>query len=501
VVHSRMHRPRRPVLVAILLAAVLTIPGGAASAAGPGAAPTGPAAALDWSPCTPSDLAGFECGTLTVPLDWGDTGDGTIDLAVARHRTTGKASSRIGSLLFNPGGPGMSGVADLPVIWDLLPSAAKARFDLVTWDPRGMGSSSPLQGCETVPMTLPDTGPVDWPAVYAATRTARAAANAACMDRNATIVAHMGTMQAVHDLEALRAAVGDEQITYWGMSYGTRIGYAYARTFPDHLRAIVLDGSIDPNSSIVDLAWSGSARDTAIGYFFELYPKAAASYRRVRAALDTRTVSLPSGDELTRWGLDSLIDHVAGGESGYPLLAQVLEAADTATFGTGADADGAKALLDEVHLDQTVRLAGPAFSLVNCIDYPDRPTAAEQDAIATSLREQAPMVGWLQGFNLASMCAGFDGAVDPVPTEFGSDWSAPLLLVGTTRDAATPYTWTANMATAFRASRVITYVGAKHVVYGAGLSTCVNRHVSAYLIDLRRPARDVACPGVAKPAG
>ena len=90
-----------------------------------------------------------------------------------------------------------------------------------------------------------------------------------------------------------------------------------------------------------------------------------------------------------------------------------------------------------------------------------------------------------------------DVPIDPVPIDFPSDWSARLLLVGSTRDAATPYGWTAAMATAFRASRVVTYVGAKHVVYGVGLSTCVNRYVSDYLISLKRPARDVSCPGVA----
>ena len=98
------------------------------------------------------------------------------------------------------------------------------------------------------------------------------------------------------------------------------------------------------------------------------------------------------------------------------------------------------------------------------------------------------------------MCAGFSGPVDPVPADFAPDWRTPLLIVGTTRDAATPYEWTANMALAFRASRVVTYVGAKHVVYGAGMSNCVNRYVSTYLIDLARPANDVTCPTAAKGA-
>ena len=322
---SPIARAGRRTLLAVVLAAVLVIPGGTAFAAGPGVGvAAAPAAPLRWSVCESPDLAGFECATLAVPLAWDDPSRGTLDLAVARHRSTGPAAKRIGSLLFNPGGPGLSGISRLPIIWEMLPSAAKARFDLVTWDPRGMGGSSGLVDCEKVAMPLPATGPVDWPAVYAETRAARAAANAECAARNATVVAHMGTMAVVRDLDALRAALGDPKLTYWGMSYGTRIGYAYALTFPDRLRAIVLDGNIDPSSSIVDLAYSGTAKDTALGYFFELYPKAAAQYRRVRAALDERTVPLPSGDEMTRWNLDLLLDSAAGGESGYAVLAKVI---------------------------------------------------------------------------------------------------------------------------------------------------------------------------------
>ncbi len=501
------HTPRsvRRALLALVVAVGLLLPGSAALASpvssGALAGSATPAATLAWKACDGKDLAGFECATLTVPLAWADASSGTMALAVARHRSTGPASRRIGSLFFNPGGPGLGGVSVLPTIWKMLPSAAKARFDLVTWDPRGMGGSSGLVGCVQVAMPLPPTGPVDWPAVYAQARDARAAENARCAERNATIVAHMGTMAVVHDLDSLRAAVGDPKITYWGMSYGTRIGYAYALTFPDRIRAIVLDGNIDPSSSIVDLAGSGTAKDTALGYFFELYPTAAAQYRRVHEALQARTVPLPSGAEMTRWNLDLLLDSAAGGESGYALLAEVIGAADTATFGSGAAAAKAARLLDSVDLAKTVDMSGPSFAFVNCIDYADRPTPAEQDAVARSVRLRGPVAGWFEGYEIVSMCAGLNVPTDPVPIEFPSDWGAKLLLVGSTRDAATPYAWTANMATAFRASRVVTYVGAKHVVYGLGMSPCVNAYVTAYFVDLARPARDVGCPGVAKAAG
>lgn len=114
---------RRP-LLAVVLAAVLVIPGGVVSASGPGMGAAAPTATLRWSACADPELAGFECATLTVPLAWDDPARGTLDLAVARHRSTGPAGKRIGSLLFNPGGPGLSGVSRLPLIWELLPGRA-----------------------------------------------------------------------------------------------------------------------------------------------------------------------------------------------------------------------------------------------------------------------------------------------------------------------------------------------------------------------------------------
>ena len=173
----------------------------------------------------------------------------------------------------------------------------------------------------------------------------------------------------------------------------------------------------------------------------------------------------------------------------------------TAVIGTDLAAAKAARLLDSVDLAKTVDMSGPSFAFVNCIDYADRPTPAEQDAVARSVRLRGPVAGWFEGYEIVSMCAGLNVPTDPVPIEFPSDWGAKLLLVGSTRDAATPYAWTANMATAFRASRVVTYVGAKHVVYGLGMSPCVNAYVTAYFVDLARPARDVGCPGVAKAAG
>ncbi len=455
-------------------------------------------AALAWTACTETALAGFDCGTLTVPLDWDSAGAqrnrSTVDIAVARHASTGTPQERIGSLFFNVGGPGLSGISSLPMMYGLIPAEVKARFDIVTWDPRGIGRSSGLQGCDDAVMPLPATGPVNWTRVYEKARAAKAAANRACAaaSANMAIINHMGTVAIVRDLDALRAAVGDPKLTYWAMSYGTRIGYTYALRYPAKVRAIILDGSIDPNGSIEGLAQSEVSADTALGFLFQLYPGAQTQYASVRAELDRRVIALPSGRIVTRWGFSGFLGEYAGSESSYGALARLVGYAHTALFGTGSAVEAALAVLDGVPFEQSISLGSAAFAVVNCADYPQRPTIPAQNALARSLRLQAPVHGWLNAFADVSMCSGLRVPVEPVPVDFGQ-LAVPVLIIGSTRDAHTPYAWTVSMTRAFTSSRVVTYVGGKHVDYGAAQSACVDDAVGAYLLDLALPEFDIAC--------
>ena len=188
------------------------------------------------------------CATLTVPLDWQTPNDGrTIDIAlrVLRSRERG------GGLTFNPGGPGASGIADAPDVYSLLPESVQDRFDFVYWDPRGVGLSEPtIQPCTSADVMPPATGPVDWEAFWQEYADVVGAANAACFAAQPDAAPYLGTWQVVRDLDAMRAALGYAQWNYWGMSYGTRIGNTYARTFPDRVRALVQDGSVMANESM-----------------------------------------------------------------------------------------------------------------------------------------------------------------------------------------------------------------------------------------------------------
>lgn len=470
----------------------------AATVAGSPAVAAAPTSSIPWRACDDKALDGFQCASFPVPLDWADPSGPVITLRMARHRSSGGSAQRIGSLFFNPGGPGQSGVAILPSLWSILPERVRQRFDLVTWDPRGMGLSTAIADCADATYALPAVGPVDWAAVESSLRATTAEANAACQAANAVLANVIGTNQVVDDLDAMRAAVGDRRLTYWGASYGTRIGYTYALRYPDRVRAILLDGSVNPNGSVADFVTGYStAAESGLGFFFQLYPQASRHYQRALAALERAPLTLADGSTFTRWDLKSLLVMFAGKEwspSGtYADLAEMLAVVDTAVTGSGAKARAARtAMIDMPHDPVAYGLTG-APAMVNCIDYADRPPTGEQAQVAARARAIAPITGWFNGLGLIMQCEGLNLTPDPVPVSFGTNTTVPMLLVGSTRDANTPYAWTVDMARAFRASRTVTYVGSKHVSYAAAQSACVDEVVNDWLIRRVLPTRDVTC--------
>jgi len=489
-------KPRTLAAIAVALAVPLGGAAGLPSAVGAQVATT-----LQWSACASEALAGFECATLVVPRDYADPSVGVFELAVARHRSTGTPEQRIGSLFFNPGGPGGSGLATLPQGWEALPPEVKDSFDLVTWDPRGVGESAPQVTCRQGRMTMPLTGSVDWAAAYDQMRTTTERAHTACLEDNADVLAYVGTNNVVRDLDALRQAVGDQQLTYWGMSYGTRIGYTYALMFPDNVRRLLLDGPVNPNGTLREFAATYAvSADSALGMFFQLYPQARERFDRSHAQLEVAPMPLPSGAVFSRWTLLQYMEQVARAEGSWPGMDNLLGIVDRAVSGAGADAEAAKAQLDEIlkatPVSNVIMGAPAVVSAIDCIDYPDRPSAATQDATGRLLRRQAPIGAGLNYITLASQCSGMDVAPDPVPTSFVPADGSRILISASTRDAATPYAWAVSMARAFPGTRMLTYVGGQHVNYAVLGSTCVNDTVATFLIDGALPATDVACPNV-----
>ena len=456
-----------------------------------GLAPAASAATLDWQPCREKALKGLQCATATVPKDYADPSKGSFELAVVRAKATGTPGQRIGSLFFNPGGPGASGVSLAPDVLAALPKAVRQRFDFVTWDPRGVARSSGLE-CDNGQYTLPATGPVDWTAVTEQMRASEKAANEGCAQTNPDVVPYIGTNNTVRDLDRLRAAVGDDKLTYWGTSYGTRIGAVYAHMFPKNVRAMLLSSPVDPNADWTSFATeAGVSPDNAVGFFFEAFPKSRKTYTRVVKDLSTAALTLPSGAQVTHWDIQAIVANSVISQNGYSAASDLLSTTDTAINDKGKARRRALATLDQQQWLPSYPINGGATAFVGCLDLPERFTAERQDALAARLRAQAPIFGF--GTSQALFyCEGVNVTPDPVATDY-LNTSTPMLIIGSTRDALTNYEWATDMARTFRNSRVITYVGTVHTPVFTSGSACLDNAATEYLVSRKRPRVDTSC--------
>ena len=451
---------------------------------------------LDWSRCA-GGLAsmGFQCATLEVPLDHDDPDGPQIEIALTRVRATG--GDRIGSLLFNPGGPGGSGIGFLTGAAALVPAELTARFDLVSFDPRGVGASAAID-CD---VDLDDTPALDsgddagWEALVA---EAEAMADQ-CTAASNELAPHVGTNAAARDLDVIREALDDERLSYVGFSYGTRLGAVYAELFPERVRALVLDGAVKPTSDLDELAaGQGPAFDRA----FERFAEACAAdddcplagvgsatdvFAELRETLADGT-TLPVGDParaLTRGELELAVAAAMYSVQAWPVAATALvEAADGDGTLLQALADGYLGRRPDGSYDNS-QVAGGA---INCADDPQRPPVDD-------VRRQADAVAagsvWFDGFLRASTgCIGAPDAVDPVAYGPASG-AAPILVVGTTNDPATPYELAVELTDLLESAVLYTVDGDGHTAF---LSIpCVEDVVVDYLVDLELPGEGESC--------
>ena len=206
----------------------------------------------------------------------------------------------------------------------------------------------------------------------------------------------MGTVEVAHDLEALRRALGESQLTYWGISYGTVIGSTYAALFPDKVRALVLDGSVDPWAGLEGLSASAVAPDDAIRFFLQTHPDLKPVFERVFQALNRRSLQLADGAAYTRWDLlDNLARYVPITRIAGSYGRAMLETLDQALFGTAeAQQSALKRLTDPLFRTPAVDgNAGAGFSAVICRDFPERPSLMQQRTLLAGLVEKAPLYG------------------------------------------------------------------------------------------------------------
>ncbi|MFJ8644547.1 alpha/beta hydrolase [Streptomyces sp. NPDC093546] len=506
---------------AVLLAGVMA---GCTTGAGPGSsgggaergapqqqAPTGQAAALpaaltgqrpEWRAC-PKPEGGerpggeWTCASVKVPLDYKDPGGETIGVALIRQEAKDK-DRRIGSLLFNFGGPGASGVELLPQFADAYGKLG-TRYDLVGFDPRGVAGSSgvrcrddeELAAAEASVDLTPDTE-----AETAAFLRDGADFGKDCAARNGTLIPHLTTSNTARDLDLIRHVLGDRKLNYFGISYGTQLGGTYAHLFPKNVGRTVLDAVVDPTADSV-----AHARHQTTGfqraldnYLASTGEDAKAGTARVAGLLkriDRKPLPTSSGRDVT----DSLaltgIAQALYAESLWPKLTGALEEAER--DGTG---DKLLELADWYNnRDGSGRYSTQAHSqrVISCADSSRRPTTGEVKALLPEFRRISPVFGDFLAWDLAGWCADWPVKGEAAHPAASAPGAAPILVVGTTGDPATPYEGAQKMAAELGpgVGVLVTNKGEGHGAYGS--SSCVTGTVDDYLLDGKVPANGTTC--------
>lgn len=464
---------------------------------------------LDWASCTQelASLAGLECSTLAVPIDRADEQSDTIDLELARVPSTGGPDERIGSLLFNPGGPGGSGIEFLAGAAVMVPEELKERFDLVSWDPRGVGESTPVR-CLTDEQKDAqiegDLSPDDQAELDRVIEDQEELLEG-CEENSPDLIEHMSTADVAGDMEEIREALGDDKLNYVGFSYGTAIGATYATMFPERLRAMVLDGSVSPTATDLEQT-STQAQGFERTYLSfvatcDSDPDCALSGRtaqtvekvRIRLDSDPLTLDTPSGErELTRDLFDIGLATGLYDDSIWGPLARAIDDIDS-----GDDGGGGELILTLAdrqlgrNADGTWDNSSDAQTMVNCADAKSRPSEQEAIEAMDEIAEAAPTFG--EVLKTAPLgCLDWPEPANPVP-EWSAAGAPPILVVGTVGDPATPYEWSEQMNQALQGSVLITYEGDGHTAFLRG-GPCVDDTVVAYLVELQLPEAGTSCP-------
>jgi pimeloyl-ACP methyl ester carboxylesterase len=518
-------------LISILVALVLSV-----ALAGPAAArakkpsPSTTTTTTTWPPLPALNTAlawvdcgdGFQCATLTVPVDWSKPQAGsvperqasTLPLALIR-RPAAEPDQRIGSLVVNYGGPGESGVDYLRKTWSRLPETVRDRYDVVSFDPRGTGASRPID--------CVDDGYLDLSVGLAAVPTTQqqldllhtynAQFAAGCKQRMGTYAGQVGTRNVARDLEAIRIALGEPHLDYLGYSYGTVVGATYAQMFPATVGRFVLDGPPDYWISTRDYAYrQAKGFMDALGAFLDWCQQTGCSLASSGAPRDVLNQLIARVDQqplpatyttngVTRDGNltsglleNAVLSMLYDRSRGWPILADALsEAVATGQAPTllslsdqylGRSPDG--------HWDPLVE----ANSVIVCDDRPTRtaPTSAAELADIATFQSQLPPWG---GSWATATCVGM-----PKPAkgdrlgDVQVHGTGPILLIGTTGDPATPYEGAQAMNARIAGSDLLTFDSTEHTAFGRGISTCIDDAVVAYYVDGTLPPPGTHCaPG------
>ncbi|MFF8591007.1 alpha/beta hydrolase [Streptomyces sp. NPDC015220] len=454
---------------------------------------------LDWGRCgatadSPAPGGDWQCATLRTPLDWSRPDGETIGLALIRTRAT---DERTGSLLFDFGGPGASGVATLPAYAPVTGTLGE-HYDLVSWDPRGVGASKGvrcrddrrIQAAEAIDVT-PDT-----PAEERAYLRDAADFGKGCAKAAGELLTHVSTTDTARDMDLMRQVLGDARMHYFGISYGTELGGVYAHLFPQHVGRMVLDAVVDPTADTVGHALNQTRgfQRALDDYLRSTGQDPRQGSRRIADLLeriDAEPLPTSSGRKLTQTlALTGLVTPLYSKNS-WPTLTGALQAARK------GDGSGLLSLADAYNDRDATGHYGTtthAQRVISCLDDKQRPTPEQTRGLLPEFEEVSPVFGHYMAWDTAGWCHDW-----PVPGQYdtpevAAPGAAPILLVGNTGDPATPYEGTRRMADELGpgVGVELTWKGEGHGAYGGG-SDCVDSTVNAYLIEGTVPRNGKVC--------
>jgi pimeloyl-ACP methyl ester carboxylesterase len=464
---------------------------------------------IAWSTCGKE----LECARVRVPLDWSMPNGAQITLAVIRHLAS-DPKRRIGSLFFNPGGPGVSGVDTVKGAGTFLDSLGMGRFDVVSWDPRG-GNASTHVRCFLSPGDLanfwdhlgyPTTKAASPPYLLKTIAFARR-----CGEVSGALLAYISTADTARDLDYLRELLGEPRLTYLGWSYGSFLGATYANMFPEHVRAMALDGIVDPIRATIGREASllaGEADTDLVFHKFESLCQRAGPLRcvlagkgpvapridRLLARLRRGLISAPSapGGKLTYGDFLTALFFVLRDPASWPKLAEDIRAAE----------DGNGSALETIAL----KLRSPSgYALlvpsvaIGCADSPARRPPSAWPQVIDELTDASFINGPLQGWLLWAPCASWPVAA---AARYTGPWNAatkvPILIIGTRFDPNTPFVNAQRLERILGNAILLTHDGYGHTST-ADPSTCVERAERRYFVGTTTPARGTVCPSNHRP--
>ncbi|MFF2246272.1 alpha/beta hydrolase [Arthrobacter sp. NPDC058130] len=454
---------------------------------------------VDWKQC---EGGAFQCAKIKVPLDYSKPDGDRIELAAIKLATKGEKK---GTLLVNPGGPGGSG-------YDFVRDAANSNisdkvrsgYDIMGFDPRGVKRSAPVT-CLTDKerdASRAKTYALDTDAGLDAALTDNKAIAAKCVEKTGPVLAHIDTVSAAKDLDILRGVVNDAKLNYLGYSYGTLLGSTYASLFPDNVGRLVLDGAIDPSLSYEELT-SGQAVafDKALHAYVAkcqqtsgcpLTGSTEEGVQQIHDAISAAEANpLPAKDGRKVSGstfVSGLIIPLYN-DKNWPILTRALATAlkgdgtgmlQLADFGADRDPSGTYTSNSTF-----------AFNAINCLDYPMVSDTASMRAEDQKLRQESPTLGYYFAYG-GSNCKDWPYKNVRTPAAAEYTGAAPIVVVGTTGDPATPVEWATNLRKQLGNASLLTWKGQGHTAYGRS-NSCIGNAVDDYLVDGKAPADNTVC--------